>query len=556
MPNQQDKPKIFDDFSGGTLYDVSMFKMPEEVTPHSINMVFDEEIGAAKVRKGTAQQAAQMVNDKPVLGLANLRRRGDTNHALLAAISDGTNNDIYKVNDESKSLQDDTKDLKTRFCQFLDSIVRVNGIDAAKSFDGSSWITTGGVFDLANMPTGSFVVNYKDRVHTMSENGFLYSSSVPRFFLDYDGQSANFTKDATVTGGTSGATGIIKNDTDGGASGTLELVGVAGTFQNNEEITDDEDTPGTADVNGTGVWKLNWLDGHITTPIDPDNGLKGKATGFGKVGGLLLIFFERAMYSWNGLSTEADEIVGIGCSSQESVATDGGSGLLFFANKDGVFITRGGYPQKISRFVQPYFDNMSSANYEHIAGGCDGKHYFCSLGDVALNGRTIENVVLRYTIQSQEWAVLSYPTQPRVFATYIDGTDVKLLYGDNDGNVIELDSSDENDNYAAVTDVPIKYELDINDIWQPLQGIRKSIVDKIVVLSEDNSGAKLLYRIDSTKEEDWKTLGAFRENIAIMKNINIPKFNYCRLRIAGRSDKGRMIVRGIEIPNIKLHGYK
>jgi len=555
MPEIKDNPKIIDDFSGGILKDVSMFKMPEEVVPHAINFVFDEEIGSAKLRKGTAMVGSQIINDKAVLGLTNLRRRGDTKHVLLATLSDGTNNDIYNVVTGAKitGWTDDTKDIKTRFCQFLDSVVRVNGTDSAESYNGTTVITTGGVFDLANMPKGDFVLNYKDRVHVLTDAGLLYSSSIPRFFLDYDAQSSNFTEDDTLTGGTSGATGIIRNDTDAGAAGTLELTGVSGTFQDNETITDP--SGGSADVKGAGTFKINWLNGSISTAIDPDNGDKGKATGLGKIGGLMLIFFERAMYSWNSVSTEADELVGIGCSSSESIAVDKNSGLLFFANKDGAFITRGGYPQKISRFVQPYFDNMASSNYQHIAGGCDGQHYFCSLGDVTIDKKTVENVVVRYTIQSQEWAVLSYPTQPRVFSSYISGTDVKLVYGDDDGNVIEIDSSDENDNYAAVTDVPINYELDMNDIWQPLLGIKKSIQNKIVVLSEDSSGAKFLFRVDSIDEENWKPVGEIKKNIHIFKQFNIKKFHYLRFRIQGRSTCGRLLIRGIEIPSILLHGY-
>jgi len=553
MANIQQNPLILDDFSRGVLRNLSPYKMPAEAVPHAVNFVFDENIGEATLRKGTAMVGAQIVNNKAVLGLANFRSRSTANHALLAVVSDGTNNDIYKATTWAKSLADDTKALKTRFAQFLDSIVRVNGTDARKSFNGTAWVSTGGVFDLANMPQGKYVVNFKDRVHVMDENGTLYSSSVPRFFLDYDAQGSNFTVDKTVTGGTSKANGIIKNDTDAGAAGTLELIGVAGTFTDNETITDDNSTPGSADVKGTGSWKLNWLNGTITTPIDPDNGDKGKATGFGVVGGLLLIFFERAMYSWNGSTTEADKIVDIGCSSQESVVVI--QGVCFFANSDGVFATRGGYPQKISRFVQDYFDNMSSANYQHIASGGDGQHLFVSIGDVTIKKKLVANVVLRYTVQSQEQAILSYPSQPRVFSKYIDTNDVKLVYGDDDGNVIQIDSSDENDNYASTTDYPIVYEIDTRDIFEPLKGAYKSIASRIVVNSTESSGAKLLARIDSDIEADFKSIGEIKKEIQEFKNIPIEKFRYARFRIAGRSKAGRLSLQAIEIPNWRLLGY-
>ena len=65
--------------------------------------------------------------------------------------------------------------------------------------------------------------------------------------LDYDGQTGNFTVGLTVTGGTSGATGVILADNDGGTSGTLVLGRVLGVFDDNETITDT--STGSATVN-------------------------------------------------------------------------------------------------------------------------------------------------------------------------------------------------------------------------------------------------------------------------------------------------------------------
>lgn len=69
--------------------------------------------------------------------------------------------------------------------------------------------------------------------------------------LAYDTQTANFTAGKTLTGGTSGATAVIVADTDGGATGTLTLKEITGVFADNETITDNNGTPGSAAVNGT-----------------------------------------------------------------------------------------------------------------------------------------------------------------------------------------------------------------------------------------------------------------------------------------------------------------
>lgn len=72
------------------------------------------------------------------------------------------------------------------------------------------------------------------------------------FTLDYDAQTVNFTVGRTVQGKLSNAKAQIMADTDGGATGTLELKKVAGNFIDNEELEEvGFATPGKAVVNGT-----------------------------------------------------------------------------------------------------------------------------------------------------------------------------------------------------------------------------------------------------------------------------------------------------------------
>ena len=65
--------------------------------------------------------------------------------------------------------------------------------------------------------------------------------------LNYDAQSGNFTAGLIVTGTTSGAKALILSDADAGATGTLTLANISGTFQNNEALTDTSTGAATAD---------------------------------------------------------------------------------------------------------------------------------------------------------------------------------------------------------------------------------------------------------------------------------------------------------------------
>ena len=75
--------------------------------------------------------------------------------------------------------------------------------------------------------------------------------------LPYDGQTVNFNLGTRITGDDSAATGRIIADVDGGATGTLTLYDIRGTFQDDETIRDNGATAGVAVVNCTAVSATN-----------------------------------------------------------------------------------------------------------------------------------------------------------------------------------------------------------------------------------------------------------------------------------------------------------
>lgn len=85
--------------------------------------------------------------------------------------------------------------------------------------------------------TGNFVLHVSDTTIA----GGVHS-------LDYDNLTGAFTPGLTLTGGTSGATGVISSIIASGPSGTLRLLNVDGAFQDNETITDT--STGSATANG------------------------------------------------------------------------------------------------------------------------------------------------------------------------------------------------------------------------------------------------------------------------------------------------------------------
>jgi hypothetical protein len=85
--------------------------------------------------------------------------------------------------------------------------------------------------------------------------------------LQFDAQTANFTLGKILTGATSGATAIILEQVDGGATGTLTLGNIDGTFEDNEPIADNNTVPGSATANGVVAWAYTSITGAPTCAV-------------------------------------------------------------------------------------------------------------------------------------------------------------------------------------------------------------------------------------------------------------------------------------------------
>lgn len=434
----------------------------------SNNFRFNKVIGRACLRDGSKLIGEQIIDNKPCLGLHNFISSTATKNALLAVFSDGTNNDIYKLGENGwvKSLEDDTKDLKTRFCTFLNSVVRVNGTDNAKSFDGSEWITTGGVFDVANMPKGKYVVEWKDKVYTAGVSGSpdtLYYSSTPK----------------------------------------------AGA--------------------------VSWTEGNGFINIEPEDG-GGTITALAKSPGYLLIFKERSLKRWDGASTYPESLNNIGTPSQESVIL--GRDTILYFNPLGIYETNGVKSVKLSRPIQDIIEAIPSTNYANITGYSDGDMCRWSIGSgIKVDGITFNNVEIVYSLDDKNWTMYSYPTNHLFYSTYIDGTSIKKVCGDNDGNILELDTDDTDNNQ------------NINYIYQTLSfefGDRGRIknIPLLEVYSKNMQGATVSCRIDG--KNNFKPIGVIKDDFQEIKCDLIGKtFEF---RIIGTSKGGNSDFIGIDFP--------
>lgn len=150
-------------------------------------------------------------------------------------------------------------------------LVMVNGVDPMLIYDGTDWYpitnenlnslgydTGTGAFTVGQVVTGTTSGAHATIVKVVGSTaaGTLWLGNITQlttqYTLAYNTQTVNFTVGQTVTGGTSGATGIITSDADAGATGTLTIHNVTGTFQAAETITDG--AGGSAKAGGAQVY--------------------------------------------------------------------------------------------------------------------------------------------------------------------------------------------------------------------------------------------------------------------------------------------------------------
>jgi len=461
------------DVSEGLIQKVDMSILPVNSVCMAVNLVFDDILGRAVLRKDRTQLGAQITDNKNCLGLyQHITTAGvKVPLAVFNAVGDATAVlSKYTTNAWSNAKTGLTKDLKMRFETLLDTTVAVNGADAISSADGASWVTTGGNLDVGNMPKGTMVREWQDKIFTAGVSGDLdrvYFSSTP-------------------TGGA-----------------------------------------------------VSWTAGNGYIDVEPEEGTGG-ITGLNKVPGYLLIFKERSLKRWDGSSTYPESLITIGAPSQEAIVQTKQS--CYYFNKRGIYETTGGYPRKISRRIQEIIDAIPASYYSSVSGWGDGERVYFSIGDITWRDLNLNNVVIMYSIDSQIWSVLTFPTEIKRWSNFVDANgDEIIMAGDNDGNVWQVFNTE------AATDIDWLIQYQVQEFGS--RGRTKSIA-KIVTFTEHVRNGKLSIRINENGsfEPYGKNPAISREVQEIMGNIN---GRYFEARIQGKGRRAEII--GVDFPEIDVN---
>jgi hypothetical protein len=147
---------------------------------------------------------------------------------------------------EGYSLVTDADELLETDDGFTFGEESTEGLDVVTGLTGGDWValqfaSSGGIYLILVNGADDMLIYDGDEFYPIDDEN-LYS-------LNFDAQTGNFAVGLTITGGTSGATAVIKKIIDNGTTGTLYVGTVtSGPFQDGETITDS--ATGSATVDG------------------------------------------------------------------------------------------------------------------------------------------------------------------------------------------------------------------------------------------------------------------------------------------------------------------
>jgi len=480
-------------FEGGLVDGLNESIRPASSVGFAMNFDFDDEIGSASTRPGTFIVGGQMVAGKDILGLHN-HVEGSTSR-LFSVLNDTDDATAVIYNDAGSVVQTGlTADTKMRALTFNGATLMVNGVDAERSYtESGGFITTGGAFDLANMPGNTnLLTRFLSRVYASGDPANptrVYYSGVS------DGSSVSWTVGNGYVD--------IESDNDKGPITAFGRVPGYVLFFKTRSMT---------------RWNYSSA-------------------------------FPEEMISYGAPSQECVvSSAGICAFYSNSNEQDKG---FFITNGGAPQPISHDNSRPIKRIVQAIATSYESK----IAGRALNNGFAWFVGDITLDGITYKNVELRYNRILNQWSMRTYPTAFKVYSSFLDanGRNVTVA-GDDDGEVIEIDRPDRFVDYVSVNGEPgeagIQFDIRTHTNKHGYNQA-KTISGNIIFDTRFGQGATAYVRVNG-KEDDKSCTASIKRNIADLKLDKNLKGNYFEYGIRGIVQGKKLVLKEIEVPSIEV----
>ena len=486
------------DFSGGMI-DVNVNLAPSNTVDLLLNVDADVEIGSAVSRLGRATIGAQIVDNNTILGLhQHIDTDTAANNKLFATInaSGGATSVIRNVTDATTDVTGLTASTKMRSMTFLGATLFINGADAERSYTSAGFITTGGAFDLANIPSSNkvkYCIEFLDRVYVAGDTAALttsrlYYSSVPT---------------AGAVSWTSGNGNVDIEAEDGGGpiTGLGKVPGYILIFKERS------------------MHRWNFSSAFPESLVQIGTPSQESVV----MGGGLCAFYSN---------------------SNESAK--------------GFYITNGDRPICISqdnnRPIKKWVDAIAAASEANVAGWATDRYFAWSVGDLTVDGETFSNVVLKYNRLLNQWSMRTYPSEFRVFANYLVSSVNTTVGGDDDGTVYQLDKPATYTDAVTTTTQAFNWRVRQNHLTYG-ENFQKTLKDRVVLRGKNIGMIKASAIVDENLVNPIPLDGVRRssKNIAEIGIGSAVSGRTISIDVSGESSGARSYLREIDVPSISMN---
>jgi hypothetical protein len=185
------------------------------------------------------------------------------------------------------------------------------------------------------------------------------------------------------------------------------------------------------------------------------------------------------IYKWDGYSL-VDTATNLSPSSPYSVSQT--EGYYMWLNRKGIFGYGGDRPQLLSNPIEREIYNRDGTGIDgNTFGTAPGKHYkydyLTSVGTVtdSLSGETVNNCVIKYNFQNNEFLNYSYYNKPYSFHSFIDnnGDDI-FLFGSANGQVYKAYTGNSDNGQPIESKMEFMLHLgapELDKEWKEFYGI-------------------------------------------------------------------------------------
>ena len=153
-----------------------------------------------------------------------------------------------------------------------------------------------------------------------------------------------------------------------------------------------------------------------------------------------------------------------------------------------------------------------------------------------------------YHIESKTWAVLGFPTKFLTFLPYIDTATLKIIAGNNDGEVIEIFTG-VMDNITGQSNIPIENAVQFQPIDFGNRGAMKEL-SSVIPYTKNGTDTKLLIRTNET--DTFKELGDTKDDFESEIDTTGLKGHCFEIRLGGITKTGGTQIIGFDVVNPEL----